>query len=72
MGTATDTAMAQQARDFLPALLAAALSAIALPVCAGEWTITPSISINETMNRTLGTSMTLLLYPMVGFWRSGG
>lgn len=49
MGTATDTAMAQQARDFLPALLAAALSAITLPVHAGEWTITPSISINETM-----------------------
>ena len=49
MGTATDTAMAQQARDLFPALLAAALSAITLPVHAGEWTITPSISINETM-----------------------
>ena len=48
MGMATDTAMAVRALDLAPALLVAALSTIATPVGAGEWTITPSISVNET------------------------
>jgi len=49
MGMATDTAMARRARNLVPALSAAILGAMGLPVSAGEWTITPSISINETM-----------------------
>ena len=49
MGMATDTAMAARVRNLVPALSAVVLSAIVLPVSAGEWTITPSLSVNETM-----------------------
>lgn len=49
MGMATDTAMARRARNLVPAFSAAVLVAMALPVSAGEWTITPSVSLNETM-----------------------